>query len=112
MEHTNDTVLGEFEQIVLLSILRLTDDAYGATIRRDIEARTARRLSISGVYTTLDRLEAKGLVRSWIGEPTSERGGRRRKYFALEAAGARALKTAYRDYTAMAAGLERRLKSL
>ena len=104
--------LGEFEQLVLMSIVRLDDEAYGATIRRDIETRTSRRLSISAVYTTLDRLEHKGLVRSWMGEPTAERGGRRRKYFAIEAAGAHALRSAYRDYMAMANGLERRLKAL
>ncbi len=108
-----DTItLGEFEQIVLMSIVRLGHEAYGATIRRDIETRTARRLSISAVYTTLDRLEQKGLVRSWIGEPTAERGGRRRKHFALETEGARALRAAHRDYMAMATGLERRLKAL
>lgn len=112
VEHMETIALGEFEQLVLMSVVRLDQEAYGATIRRDIETRTARRLSISAVYTTLDRLEQKGLLRSWIGEPTSERGGRRRKYFALEAAGARALKTAYRDYMAMATGLERRLKAL
>ncbi len=55
------------------TIVRLEHEAYGATIRRDIETRTARRLSISAVYTTLDRLEQKGMVRSWIGEPTAER---------------------------------------
>lgn len=104
--------LGEFEQLVLIAVVRLEDDAYGATIRREIEARAARRLSISAVYTTLDRLEQKGLVRSWVGEPTSERGGRRRKYFALKPAGARALRAAYSAYTGMAAGLERRLKTL
>jgi PadR family transcriptional regulator PadR len=104
--------LGEFEQIVLMSIVRLQAEAYGATIRRDIETRTARRLSISAVYTTLDRLEQKGLVRCWIGEPTAERGGRRRKHFALLPAGGRALKAAHRDYMAMATGLEQRLKAL
>ena len=104
--------LGEFEQIVLIGILRLEEEAYGATIRREIESRTGRRLSISAVYTTLERLEQKGLVRSWIGEPTGARGGRRRKHFALEPAGARALRAAYRAYTGMAAGLERRLKTL
>jgi PadR family transcriptional regulator len=105
-------VLGEFEQLVLIAILRLEDDAYGATIRREIEARTDRRLSISAVYTTLDRLEQKSLVRSWVGDPTPERGGRRRKHFALEPAGARALRAAYRAYTGMVAGLERRLRTL
>jgi PadR family transcriptional regulator PadR len=109
---TPPPVLGEFEQLVLMAIVRLDDEAYGATIRREIESRTARRLSISAVYTTLDRLQQKGLVRSWIGEPTAERGGRRRKYFAMEPAGARALRAAYRAYTGMAAGLERRLRTL
>ena len=105
-------VLGEFEQLVLIAIVRLEEGAYGATIRREIEARAERRLSISAVYTTLDRLEQKGFVRSWIGEPTAERGGRRRKFFALQPSGARALRAAYRAYTGMAAGLERRLRTL
>ena len=107
-----ESTLGEFEQLVLIAIVRLDEDAYGATIRREIEERTARRLSISAVYTTLDRLERKGLVRSWIGQPTAERGGRRRKYFSLQAAGARALRSAYNAFGAMTAGLERRLKTL
>jgi PadR family transcriptional regulator PadR len=106
-----ELTLGEFEQLVLMAMLRLEADAYGATIRRDIEARTGRRLAISAVYTTLDRLEQKGCVRSWIGEPTAERGGRRRKHFTLKPAGARALRSAYAAYTDMAAGLERRLKT-
>jgi DNA-binding PadR family transcriptional regulator len=104
--------LGEFEQLVLIAVVRLGESAYGATIRRDIESRTARRLSISAVYTTLDRLEQKGCVRSWIGDPTPQRGGRRRKHFELLPLGARALKAAYRAYSGMTAGLEQRLKTL
>jgi len=104
--------LGEFEQLVLIAIVRLDDDAYGATIRREIEERTDRRLSISAVYTTLDRLERKGCVRSRIGEPTAQRGGRRRKYFALQPLGASALKSAYTTFGAMTAGLEHRLRTL
>ena len=104
--------LGEFEQIVLMAIVRLEADAYGATIRRDIEARTRRRLSISAVYTTLDRLEQKGLIRSWTGEPTPERGGRRRRHVALLPPGARALRESYTAYSEMAMGLEQRLKTL
>jgi PadR family transcriptional regulator PadR len=104
--------LGEFEQLVLIAIVRLGDDAYGATIRRDIEERTGRRLSISAVYTTLSRLEQKGCVRSWIGEPTPQRGGRRRKHFALQPLGGRALRSAYTAFGAMTAGLERRLRTL
>ncbi len=114
MEHNArvpDT-LGEFEQLVLMALVRLGDDAYGATVRREIEARARREVAISAVYTTLDRLEQKGLVRSWIGEPTAQRGGRRRKHFALLPAGARALKAAYSAFTGMAAGVERRLKTL
>jgi PadR family transcriptional regulator PadR len=104
--------LGEFEQLVLLSLLRLGPDAYGATVRREIEARTGRELSISSVYTTLERLEQKRLVRSRIGEPTPQRGGRRRKYFELLPLGARALKLAYNAFADMTAGLEHRLKAL
>jgi PadR family transcriptional regulator, regulatory protein PadR len=104
--------LGEFEQLVLIALVRLGPDAYGATIRREIEARARRPLSVSAVYTTLERLEQKGLVRSWIGEPTPQRGGRRRKYFELLPPGARALKTAYDAFAGMTAGLERRLKVL
>lgn len=114
MEH-NTTVLptlGEFEQLVLIALVRLGPDAYGATVRREIEARAGRELSISAVYTTLERLEKKGLVRSWIGEPTPQRGGRRRKHFALLPFGGRALRAAYRAYAGMTAGLEQRLKAL
>jgi PadR family transcriptional regulator PadR len=106
------TPLGEFEQLVLIAVVRLGEDAYGATIRREIESNTARRLSISAVYTTLERLEQKGCVRSWIGEPTAQRGGRRRKYFGLLPLGARALRAAYRDFSGMVAGVEQRLKTL
>jgi PadR family transcriptional regulator PadR len=102
-------VLGDFEQLVLLGVLRLADDAYGAAIRQEIHARSGRDVSINAVYTTLDRLEGKGFLRSWIGEPTAQRGGRRRKFYALTAAGTAALKQAYRAFTAMADGLERRL---
>lgn len=97
---------------MLLALLRLGPDAYGATIRREIEERTGRELAISAVYTTLQRLEHKGLVRSRVGEPLPERGGRRRKHFELLPLGARALKTAYDAFVGMTAGVERRLKAL
>ena len=104
--------LGEFEQLVLIALVRLGPDAYGATIRREIETRARRQLSISAVYTTLERLEQKGLVRSRIGEPTAQRGGRRRRHFELLPRGARALKAAYDAFTVMTAGLDRQLKAL
>ena len=100
-------ILGEFEQLVLIALTRLGREAYGATIRRDIESRTGRDLAISAVYVTLERLEAKGLVRSRIGEPTAERGGRRRKHYELLPAGRRAVAHAYRTFKLMVRGLER-----
>ena len=101
--------LGDFEQLVLMGVLRLGDTAYGAAIRQEIHARSGRDVSLSAVYTTLERLEGKGLVGSWIGAPTAERGGRRRKFYTLRPAGTAALQQAYRAITAMASGLETRL---
>ena len=103
--------LGDFEQLVLFGVLRLADDAYGAAIRQEIHARSGRDVSINAVYTTLDRLERKALIRSWTGEPTPQRGGRRRKFYALRPAGLTALRQAYHVFTAMADGLEERLEA-
>jgi PadR family transcriptional regulator len=103
--------LGDFEQLVLLGVLRLQQDAYGALIRQEIHARSGRDVSINAVYTTLERLERKGFVRSWVGEPTARRGGRRRKCYALCPSGLAALRQAYHAITTMAHGLERRLES-
>ena len=73
--------LGEFEQIVLLAIVRLGERAYGVPIRQEIENRTGRRTSVGALYSTLDRLEAKGHVHSWFAEATAQRGGRSKRYF-------------------------------
>ena len=105
-------VLGEFEQLILLALVRLGPDAYGATVRREIEEHAGREVSISAVYTTLERLEQKGLVRSRIGEPTPERGGRRRRHFELLPLGARSLRDACQALAGMTAGIEHRLKTL
>jgi PadR family transcriptional regulator PadR len=105
-------VLGDFEQLVLLGVARLEllDSAYGAAIRQEIHARSGRDVSINAVYTTLDRLENKGFLKSWVGEPTPQRGGRRRKFYALRPAGLAALRQSYRAFTAMADGLQRQLE--
>ena len=108
---TRTAALGDFEQLVLLGVLRLGDGAYGAAIRQEIHARSGRDVSINAVYTTLDRLAGKGLLRSWIGEPTPQRGGRRRTFFALTPAGETALRQAYHAFTAMAEGLRGRLET-
>src|SRR5438309_1220850 len=98
--------LGEFEQLVLLALLRLRENAYGLTVRREIVERTSRPTSFGAVYTTLDRLEAKGYVSSWTGEATPERGGRAKRFFKIEAAGVAALKQTRRAHAALAEGLE------
>jgi PadR family transcriptional regulator, regulatory protein PadR len=97
--------LGEFEQHVLAALLRLRDNAYGVTIRREIAERTGRDVAIGAVYATLDRLERKGFVSSRAGEPTPERGGRAKRYFKVEAPGVRALNESYRMSDRMRDGL-------
>ena len=84
--------LGEFEQLILLAIVRLKDDAYGATIRREIEERTGREITVGALYTALERLEKKGYVASAMSAPSPHRGGRARREFDLRPAGVAALK--------------------
>ncbi len=98
--------LGEFEQLLLLAVLRLGEDAYGVTIRREIEERTGREVSLGAIYPTMDRLEEKGLLTSFMGEPTGERGGRSRRYFTVLPEGVRALCRARDTFLAMWEGLE------
>ncbi|HEY0738869.1 MAG TPA: helix-turn-helix transcriptional regulator [Herpetosiphonaceae bacterium] len=86
--------LGEFEEIVLLAVLRLGSNAYGVTIRQTVEEVAGRPTSIGAIYTTLERLEQKGFVSSWQGEATPERGGRAKRYFKIEGAARQALNEA------------------
>lgn len=97
--------LGEFEQLVLLAIIHLRPDAYGTTIRRTIEARTGKAVAIGALYTALDRLERKGYVTSARSDPMPQRGGRARRMFRLERAGAAALKRSRDTLARMWAGL-------
>ncbi len=98
--------LGEFEQIVLLAILRVGENAYGVTVRAEIAACTDREPAPGALYTTLDRLEAKGLVTSRLGDPTPQRGGRAKRYFTVTAAGVRAVARAQRAYQRLLKGLK------
>src|SRR5882672_6430007 len=82
-------MLGEFEYLLLSAAERLGEAAYGAAIRKEIEDATKARCSIGALYTTLDRLEAKGLVQTWMGDPTPERGGRPKRMVRLTAEGVR-----------------------
>ena len=104
MKGSEDT-LGSLEHIVLLAVMRLGQDAYGMTVRREIDAATGRDLSIGAVYTTLTRLESKGFVSSFAGEPTAERGGRAKRYFRMTVAGVSAIRTTHEVIQKMSAGL-------
>jgi DNA-binding PadR family transcriptional regulator len=101
-----DVYLGEFEQIVLLAILRLGDDAYAIPVREEIAARTGRAVSRGALYTALERLEAKRCLRSRLGPPLAERGGRARRYFTVTPAGVSALRASRRALLELWQGLE------
>lgn len=97
--------LGGFEKLLLLAVLRLGPDAYGAAIFEELESRTERGVAPGAVYVTLRRLEKRGLVRARSGAPTPERGGRPKKVYELQPEGLAALRDARREWDAMAEGL-------
>ena len=102
-----DVYLGELEQIVLLAVLRLGDEAYAVPILEVIQRDAGRQVARGALYTALDRLEAKGCLRSRVGEPLPERGGRARRYFTVTPAAVRALKTSRQALQRLWNGLER-----
>ena len=89
-------MLGEFEYALITAAARLGDEAYGASIRSEIERLMNRKCSIGALYTTLDRLEAKGLVQTWMGEATAERGGRSKRLVRVTSKGIKAAAEFYR----------------
>jgi DNA-binding PadR family transcriptional regulator len=101
---------GEFELLVLLAILRLDDEAYGVTVREEVERETSRTLTLGTVYKTLGRLEAKGYLDTRVGPPTPERGGRRKKLYSLTPLGREAARRSLSDLRRMTAGLEPELE--
>lgn len=103
---SQDSLLGTFEEQVLLAVVHAGDDAYGMQIRRQIEQRTGRSVAIGAVYATLDRLETKRYLTSRLEHPDAVRRGRPRRYFALEAAGAAALELAREAHASMWRGVE------
>jgi len=105
----SEVYLGELEQIVLLAILRLGDEAYAVPILDQIETQTGRKVARGAIYTALSRLETKGCVRSRIGEPLPERGGRARRYFTVTPAAVRTLKESRLALMQLWRGLESRL---
>ena len=105
------THLGEFEQVLLYALVQLDGDAYGTRIRECIEARTGRSVSPGAIYTALDRMEQRGLVSSSLGETTPMRGGKRKRYYRLEPAGADLLRQSHEALTKMARGLAPKLRT-
>ena len=98
--------LGEFEYAVLLSVLHLDDDAYAVPIRELIEQRTGRPVARGALYTGLDRLEAKGCLKSRMGDPSEERGGKARRYYTVTAAGMKAIRATHGAFASLTKGLE------
>lgn len=97
--------LTDFELMILLSILRLGDEAYGVPIGREIETTGGRSVILGAVYTALDRLEANGLVSSSVGDPTPERGGRAKRFFCVTPAGLRSVRQTQQALTSLWTGI-------
>jgi PadR family transcriptional regulator PadR len=97
--------LGELELLVMLALIRLGDDAYGVSIRQEIERRTGHSVAIGAVYATLDRLAEKRFVTPWLSDPLPVRGGRARKHWQLTALGERAVRNAASSLAGMLDGL-------
>lgn len=110
MSPRDHDTLGALEQLVLLAVARLPAVAYGVTIRRELETRAGRSVSLGAIYPTLDRLEEKGFVSSFMADPKAVRGGRSRRIYQLEPAGAEALLAARRQLSGLWAGLELRAR--
>jgi PadR family transcriptional regulator, regulatory protein PadR len=102
-------ILGEFEQLVMLTVLRLGDEAYTGAVRDELIQRAGRDATPGAIFTTLERLEERGLVTSRYGDPTVERGGRRKRYYRLRPEGRRALSHSLETIRRVAAGLEPKL---
>lgn len=98
--------------VVLMAILQAGKSAYGVTIKKQIERRTEREISRGSIYITLERLERKGYVQSWMGEPTAVRGGRAKRFFTVEIEGVQALRQSLGDITHMREGLEPLLEAV
>ena len=98
--------IGEFEHMVLLAIMQLGNSAYGVAVMDELEERAGRASSRGATYMTLDRMESKGLIRSEMGEPTAERGGRAKRLFTVTPAGAEAVRRSQAAYRELSKGLE------
>lgn len=98
-------MLGEFEYLLLTAAARLGDEAYGAAIREEIQIATGRLCSIGALYTTLDRLEGKGFIKTWMGDPTPQRGGRPKRLVRITAKGVQSATEFYNAVTRVSRGV-------
>ena len=98
-------MLGEFEYFIITAAARLGDDAYGLAIRQEIESTTGRNCSLGALYTTLDRLESKGSIKTWMGDPTPQRGGRPKRMVRVTASGIKAASAFYDAVTRVSRGV-------
>jgi DNA-binding PadR family transcriptional regulator len=98
-------LLGHFELLVLLALLRVGEEAYGVPVANEISESTGKRAILASVYNTLERLAEKGLVTSTVGEPTSERGGRAKRYFTITTEGLREVRAAKKALTVLWRGI-------
>jgi PadR family transcriptional regulator, regulatory protein PadR len=99
------TMIGEFEYLLITAAARLGDEAYGAAIREEIAATTGRSCSIGALYTTVDRLQTKGLLKTWMGEATPQRGGRAKRMIRVTPKGVEAAKDFYDAVTRVSRGV-------
>ena len=103
--HNVVLMIGEFEYLILSAVARLGEDAYGASIRGEIKNETGRQCSIGALYTTLDRLEAKGYLKTWMGEPTPQRGGRSKRLVRITVSGTKAASDFFRAVNRISQGV-------
>jgi len=103
-----DEHLGRFEHFLLLAVAQLGEEAYGMTIRRELAEHTGRDIAVGAIYTALARLERRGLVQSWLGEPTQERGGRAKRHYRVLPPGRRALARAEAALSGLSQNLGRK----
>lgn len=103
---SNEETLQALQQLVMLSILQLDEEAYGALIQQELEERAERSVAIATIYVTLSRLEKRGMVESWLGDPTPVRGGRAKRYYRVTEEGRTALEAARAELERMWSGLE------
>jgi PadR family transcriptional regulator PadR len=102
----NTRLLGGFESLLLLSVLRLGERAYGVTIRRELIERAGKDVAVGAIYTGLERLARRGLVESWQGEPTAERGGRAKRFYRVTATGLHAVNDKHQAMQGLIEGLD------